>query len=70
MLPVEVVNPLPFAQFSFEVDVSFEAEKLVNFLVVRPMGSFDLAIHLQRAMIDIGVADRGGRKISTSLQPC
>lgn len=54
---VEVVEALPFAQFCFEIDVSFVAEKLVEFLSIRSVRSLDLAIQLWRAAFDIGVAD-------------
>ena len=57
MRPVEVVEPLPFAQFCFEIDVSFIAEQLVEFLAVRSVRSLDLAIQLRRAAFDIGVPD-------------
>ena len=57
MRPVEVVEPLPFAQFRFEIDVSFVAERLVEFLAVRPMRSFDFAIQLRCAAFNIGMAD-------------
>ena len=54
--PVEVVEPLPFAQFCFEIDVSFVAEQLIKFLAVRSVRSLDFSIQLRRAAFDIGVA--------------
>lgn len=40
---VEIVETLPLAQFCFEIDVSFVAEKLVEFLSIRFVRSLDLA---------------------------
>ena len=54
---MEVVEAFPFAQFGFQIDVSFVAEKLVEFLPVRSVRSFHLAVELWRAAFDIGVAD-------------
>ena len=56
---VEVVEPLPFARFCFEIDVTFVAEKLVEFLAIRSVRSLDLAIQLWRAAFDIGWTCRG-----------
>ena len=40
---VEIVETLPFPHFCFEIDVSFGAEKLVEFLSIRFVRSLDLA---------------------------
>ena len=54
---LEVVEPLPFTQFCFEIDVAFVAEKLVEFLSIGSVRSLDLSVQLRRAAFDIGVAD-------------
>ena len=34
---VEVVEAFPFVKFGFQIDVTFVAEQLVEFLLIRPM---------------------------------
>jgi hypothetical protein len=57
MGPVEIVEPFPFRQFYLEIDVTFVAELLVEFLAVRSVRSLDFAVQLRRSASDIGVAD-------------
>jgi hypothetical protein len=50
----EVVNLFPLGQFGlgqfgFQVDIGLVAEKLLEFLRVGPVGSFDFAVELRRA---------------------
>jgi hypothetical protein len=40
----EVVKPFPFIEFSLEIDVTFVAEKLIELLLIRSVGSFDFAV--------------------------
>jgi hypothetical protein len=49
--PGEVVEALPFGELGFEIDVTFVAEKLVELLLVRSVGAFDLAVELGRARL-------------------
>ena len=53
----EVVEVFPFGQFCFQIDISFVAEKLIEFLLVRSVRPLDFAIKLGRAGFDVGVAD-------------
>ena len=53
----EVVELLPLGQFGLQVDFTRVAEKLVELLLIRSVGSFDLAVKLRRAGLDVGVAD-------------
>ena len=45
----EVVELLPLGQFSVQVDITRVAEKLVELLLIRSVGSFDFAVKLRRA---------------------
>lgn len=53
----EVVEALPFVEFSLQVDVTFVAEKLIELLLIGTVGSFDFAIELRGAPFDVGVPD-------------
>lgn len=53
----EVVELLPLGPFGVQVDITRVAEKLVELLLIRSVGSFDLAVKLRRAGLDVGVAD-------------
>lgn len=53
----EVVEPLPFVEFSLQIDVTFVTEELIEFLLIGPMGSFDFAVELGGAPFDVGVPD-------------
>ena len=53
----EVVELLPLGQFGVQVDITRVAEKLIELLLIRSVGSFDLAVKLRRAGLDVGVAD-------------
>jgi hypothetical protein len=53
----EVVELLPLGQFGVQIDITCVAEKLVELLLIRSVGSFDLAVKLRRAGLDVGVAD-------------
>jgi hypothetical protein len=54
---MDVVEPLPFPQFRLEIDVTFVAEQLVEFLAIRLMRSFDFTVQLRRSALDVGVAE-------------
>ncbi|PZX20527.1 hypothetical protein LY10_03851, partial [Planktotalea frisia] len=43
----EVVEALPFVEFSLQIDVTFVAEKLIELLLIGTVGSFDFAIELR-----------------------
>jgi len=53
----EVVEALPFVQFGFEIYVTFITKKLIEFLLVGPMGSFDFAVELGCTPFDVGMPD-------------
>ncbi len=53
----KVVEALPFVEFSLQIDVTFVAEKLVELLLIRTVGTFDFAIELRGAPFDVGVPD-------------
>ena len=53
----EVVELLPLGQFGVQVDIARVAEKLVELQLVGSVGSFDFAVKLRRAGLDVGVAD-------------
>lgn len=55
--PVEVVEALPFVQFGFEIDIAFVAKQLIEFLPVRAVRPFYLAVELGRASFDVSMAD-------------
>lgn len=56
MWPGEVVEAFPFIEFCLEIDVAFVAEQLVEFLLIRSVRAFDLAVQLRRAAPDVGVS--------------
>jgi hypothetical protein len=39
-----VVEPLPFVEFGFEIDVAFVTKKLIEFLLIGTVRSLDLPI--------------------------
>ena len=45
----EVVEPLPFVEFDFEIDVAFVTEELIELLLIGTVGSLDFAVQLRRA---------------------
>ena len=53
----EVVDPLPFVEFGFEIDLTFVTEELIELLLIGSVGSFDFSIELGRASFDVGVPD-------------
>ena len=53
----EVVEALPFVEFSLQINVAFVAEKLIELLLIRTVGTFDFAIELRGAPFDVGVPD-------------
>ena len=57
MWPCEVIEAFPFIEFGFQIDVSFVAEQLVEFLLIGSVRAFNLAVQLRRAALDIGMAD-------------
>jgi hypothetical protein len=46
MGPVEVVEAFPFIEFNFEIDVTFVAEQLIEFLTIRPERALNFTIQL------------------------
>ena len=53
----EVVEALPFVEFSLQIDVTFVAEKLIELLLIGTVRSFDFTIELRSAPFDVGVPD-------------
>lgn len=53
----EVVEPLPFVQFGFEVDVTFVTEQLIELLLIGTVGPLDLAVQLRRSTLYVGMPD-------------
>ena len=53
----EVVEAFPFVEFGFEINVTSVAEKLIELLLIRSVGSFDFAVELRCAAFDVGVPD-------------
>ena len=53
----EVVEALPFVEFSLQINVAFVAEKLIELLLIGTVRSFDFAIELRGAPFDVGVPD-------------
>ena len=53
MGPVEVVEAFPFIEFNFEIDVTFVAEQLIEFLTIRPERALNFTIQLWCAAFDI-----------------
>ena len=45
----EVIEALPFVEFSLQINVAFVAEKLVELLLIETVRSFDFAIELRGA---------------------
>ncbi len=42
--PGEVVEPFPFVQFGFQIDVIFVAEQLIEFLLIGSVRSLDFFV--------------------------
>ena len=57
MWPIEVVEVLPLGKLGFEIDVVFVRQELVKLLLVRAMGTLDLAVELWGSALDVGMAD-------------
>ena len=53
----EVVKLFPLGKFGVQIDITRVAEKLVELLLIRSVGSFDFAVKLRRAGLDVGVTD-------------
>lgn len=53
----EVVKLFPLGKFGVQVYITCVAEKLVELLLIRSVGSFDFAVKLRRAGLDVGMAD-------------
>ena len=53
----EVVKPFPLVQFRLQIDISFIAEELINFLLIGSVGSLNFTIELWRAPLDVGVSN-------------
>lgn len=57
MWPCEVVEPLPFVEFGFDIDVILIAKELIELLLIGSMRSFHLAVQLRRTTFDVGVSN-------------
>lgn len=55
--PCEVVKPLPFVEFSFEIDVPFVTEKLIEFLLIRSVRALHFPVELWCTAFDVGMPD-------------
>ena len=55
--PCEVVKPLPFVEFGFEIDVTFVTEKLIEFLLIRSVRALHFPVELWRSTFDVGVSN-------------
>ena len=55
--PGEVVEPFPFVELGFEIDITFIPQVLIKFLLIGSVGSLNFAIELWRAPFDVGVSD-------------
>lgn len=53
----EVVEALPFVQFSFEVDVTLVAQELIEFLLIGPMRALHFPVELWCTAFDVGMPD-------------
>ena len=53
----EVVEPLPFVEFGFEIDVAFVTEQLIELLLIGTVGSLDFAVQLRRSTLYVGMPD-------------
>ena len=50
--PGEVIELFQFGQFGVQIDISGVTEQLIELLLVGSVGSFDLAVKLERAGFD------------------
>lgn len=57
MRSVEVVEALPFIEFSLQIDVPFVAEQLIKFLLIRAVRSFHFATQLRGTALDVGMTN-------------
>ena len=57
MRAIEVVEPLPFCQFFVQIHIISVRQQLIEFLLVRAVGSLDLAVELRRPRLDIDMSD-------------
>lgn len=55
--PCEVVKPLPFVEFGFEIDVPFVTKKLIEFLLIRSVRALHFPVELWRSTFDVGVSN-------------
>ena len=53
----EVVEPLSFVEFGFEIDVAYVIEELIELLLIGTVGSLDFAVQLRCAALYVGVPD-------------
>jgi len=53
----EVVEPLPFVEFSLEIDIAFVTEKLIEFLLIEPVGPLNFAVQLRCSALNVSVSD-------------
>ena len=53
----EVVEPLPFVQFGFEIDVTLVAQELIKFLLIGPMRTLHFPVDLWSTAFDVGMPD-------------
>jgi len=54
--PREIVEALPFSQLPVKVYVTGICQQLVEFLLISPVRTLDLAIELRLAGLDVGMA--------------
>lgn len=69
MGPVEVVKAFPFAQSFFQIDVTFVAEQLIEFLLVRSMRSLHFFIQLWCCSPNVCVANAQNLGMPMKLSP-
>lgn len=53
----DIVGPLPFVQFGFEIDVTFIAQALIEFLLIGPMGARHFRGELWCPAFDVAMPD-------------
>ncbi len=53
MWAVEIVEPLPYCQFLFEIHVVAVAEQLIELVLVGSMRPLDLAVELRSTWLDV-----------------
>ena len=55
MRTVEVVEPFPYRQLLFEIDIVLVGEELIELVLVGSMGPLDRSVQLRRSWFDVGV---------------